>query len=92
MSASCMKFDHVAGLEQAKQALREAIILPVMYPHLFTEGRLPWSRVLLYGPPGTGRLIIMCVQVCTNYACVHCIVIEVCVCLFCIGKTRLAQG
>ena len=44
----------MAGLEQAKQALREAIILPMKYPHLFSGGRRPWRRVLLYGPPGTG--------------------------------------
>ena len=49
-------FDKVAGLEQAKQALREAIILPMKYPHLFTGGRRPWRRVLLYGPPGTGTV------------------------------------
>ena len=48
-------FGDVAGLEQAKGALREAIILPSKYPHLFTGGRKPWRRVLLYGPPGTGE-------------------------------------
>ena len=48
-------FENVAGLEQAKGALREAIILPSKYPHLFTGGRRPWRRVLLYGPPGTGE-------------------------------------
>ena len=48
-------FDSVAGLDQAKQSLREAIILPVRYPHLFTGGRKPWRRILLYGPPGTGK-------------------------------------
>ena len=48
-------FGDVAGLEQAKGALREAIILPSKYPHLFTGGRRPWRRVLLYGPPGTGE-------------------------------------
>ena len=49
-------FASVAGLELAKQALREAIVLPVQFPHLFTGARRPWSRVLLYGPPGTGEL------------------------------------
>lgn len=48
-------FASVAGLELAKQALREAIVLPVQFPHLFTGARRPWSRVLLYGPPGTGK-------------------------------------
>ncbi len=48
-------FEGVAGLSSAKQALREAIILPLQYPHLFTGGRRPWRCVLLYGPPGTGK-------------------------------------
>ena len=50
-----VKFSEVAGLKEAKQALREAIILPVMYPHFFTGARKPWKRILLYGPPGTGK-------------------------------------
>eukprot|EP01119_Soliformovum_irregulare_P019826 TRINITY_DN6357_c0_g1_i1.p1 TRINITY_DN6357_c0_g1~~TRINITY_DN6357_c0_g1_i1.p1 ORF type:complete len:363 (-),score=86.43 TRINITY_DN6357_c0_g1_i1:180-1268(-) len=46
----------IAGLEEAKSALKEAIILPVKAPHLFAEERLdPWKGVLLYGPPGTGK-------------------------------------
>jgi vacuolar protein-sorting-associated protein 4 len=31
-----MKFDDVAGLLEAKQALKEAIIMPLQYPQLFT--------------------------------------------------------
>ncbi|XP_065884954.1 uncharacterized protein [Dysidea avara] len=55
INPSGIKFSEVAGLKDAKQALREAIILPVMYPHLFTGARKPWKRILLYGPPGTGK-------------------------------------
>ena len=29
-------FDDVAGLEEAKQTLREAIVMPLQFPHLFT--------------------------------------------------------
>ena len=40
----------VAGLELAKQALQECVILPVKFPHLFkTKYRKPWRGILLYG-------------------------------------------
>jgi len=45
----------VAGLEMAKEALKEAVIMPVRFPHMFTGKRKPWRGILLYGPPGTGK-------------------------------------
>ncbi|CAF1555736.1 unnamed protein product [Rotaria sordida] len=49
------KFDNVIGLKQAKEALKEAIILPVIFPHFFQNKRTPWTSILLYGPTGTGK-------------------------------------
>jgi vacuolar protein-sorting-associated protein 4 len=50
-----VKWDDVAGLEEAKGMLKEAVILPQKFPQLFVGERRPWTGILLYGPPGTGK-------------------------------------
>lgn len=49
----------IGGLEEAKQALREAVEWPILYPEAFEAvGIRPPRGVLLYGPPGTGKTMI----------------------------------
>jgi len=48
----------IAGLENAKQTLREAIVLPLMRPDLFSGARRPWKGILLFGPPGCGKTLL----------------------------------
>ncbi|EGC37961.1 hypothetical protein DICPUDRAFT_46137 [Dictyostelium purpureum] len=50
-----VKWDDVAGLYQAKEYLKEAVVFPIKFPQMFTGNRKPWKGILLYGPPGTGK-------------------------------------
>ncbi|MDG6940082.1 MAG: ATP-binding protein [Nitrososphaerota archaeon] len=51
-----VRIDEVVGLEDAKRALKEAIIFPYKRPDLFPLG---WPRgILLYGPPGCGKTML----------------------------------
>lgn len=50
-----VKWESIAGLEGAKEALKEAVIMPMKFPQLFVGGRKAWKGILLYGPPGTGK-------------------------------------
>lgn len=51
-------WDDVAGLEVAKNTLKEAILLPKKFPDIFVGLREPWKGILLYGPPGTGKTFL----------------------------------
>jgi len=55
METPNVKWSDVAGLDLAKESLKEAVILPIKFPHLFTGKRKPWRGILLFGPPGTGK-------------------------------------
>ena len=48
--------EDVVGLEDAKRALKEAIVFPYRRPDLFPLG---WPRgLLMYGPPGCGKTML----------------------------------
>jgi vacuolar protein-sorting-associated protein 4 len=53
-----IRWNQIAGLENCKQALREAIVLPMLKPELFTGARKPWAGILLFGPPGCGKTLL----------------------------------
>jgi SpoVK/Ycf46/Vps4 family AAA+-type ATPase len=51
-----VKWEDIAGLEEVKKAIREAIVYPSKRPDLFPLG-FP-RGILLYGPPGCGKTLI----------------------------------
>ncbi len=54
-----VRWDDVGGMEEAKQALREAVELPISRPDVFSRFNInPPKGVLLFGPPGTGKTLL----------------------------------
>lgn len=54
-----VEWDDIAGLEEAKAALRAAIEHPIMFGELFKSyGKRPPKGALLYGPPGCGKTLL----------------------------------
>uniref|UniRef100_A0A7S0C0U8 AAA+ ATPase domain-containing protein n=1 Tax=Proboscia inermis TaxID=420281 RepID=A0A7S0C0U8_9STRA len=54
-----VSYRDIGGLDMQKQEVREAIELPLVQHHLYTQiGIDPPRGVLLYGPPGTGKTMM----------------------------------
>jgi len=53
-----VKFEDIADLDQAKNLLQEAVLLPLLMPQFFKGIRRPWKGVLMFGPPGTGKTML----------------------------------
>lgn len=53
-----VRWDDIAGLDTCKRLVKEAVVMPIRYPQLFTGILTPWKGVLLFGPPGTGKTML----------------------------------
>ena len=53
-----VRWSDVIQADGAKRLLKEAVVMPIKYPQLFTGLLKPWKGVLLYGPPGTGKTML----------------------------------
>lgn len=52
-------WESVGGLETHIEALKEMVMLPLLYPEFYEKYKVtPPSGVLFYGPPGTGKTLL----------------------------------
>lgn len=52
-------FGDVAGLEEVKSDLKQAVVFPLQMPQMYEAGRVTaYSGIMLYGPPGTGKTLL----------------------------------
>lgn len=49
-------FDDIAGLDEAKNAFNEKVVMPLQHPEIYAKyGKKVGGGILLYGLPGTGK-------------------------------------
>jgi SpoVK/Ycf46/Vps4 family AAA+-type ATPase len=56
-----VSFEHIGGLEDIIEELKESVIYPLTMPHLYSSSSsllTAPSGVLLYGPPGCGKTML----------------------------------
>ncbi|RKP09273.1 P-loop containing nucleoside triphosphate hydrolase protein [Thamnocephalis sphaerospora] len=57
-SSLAITWDDIAGLDDAKNTIKEIVVWPMLRPDIFTGLRGPPKGLLLFGPPGTGKTLI----------------------------------
>ena len=54
-----ISLDSVGGLDDHINKLKEMVMLPLLYPELYSKWKIPPPRgVLFHGPPGTGKTLL----------------------------------
>lgn len=53
-----VSWNDIGGLKDAKDRIKEAIVLPIQRPEVFEGVLEPWSGILLFGPPGCGKTML----------------------------------
>ncbi|KAJ3234790.1 ATPase AAA domain-containing protein 2B [Chytriomyces hyalinus] len=59
VSTATINFDSIGGLEDHIRSLKEMVVMPLLYPEIFSGFQISAPRgVLFHGPPGTGKTLM----------------------------------